>query len=126
MNPTTNQLVAEYVKAMQAPGVPGEPLQVYTSNSFRRIGLAREYRVICRAHKHNDGTLDITGTTTLEALVAAFNAIPSVLQMCEEQAEKIASLRRQLDAIKEVTAPGALYESVAVHNTAVQALIEGA
>jgi hypothetical protein len=52
-----------------------EPLEVYTSNSYRRVGLKSQYSVVLHATRHNDGTLDISNTTLLEALVAAFNAM---------------------------------------------------
>jgi hypothetical protein len=52
-----------------------EPLEVYTSNSYRRVGTKGEYHVLLYATRQRDGTLDISNYTLLEALVAAFNAM---------------------------------------------------
>lgn len=64
-----------YDEAMQAAGVPREPLDVYTSNSWRRVGLARTYSAVMAPTVARDGQPDIQGTAVLYALVAAFNAM---------------------------------------------------
>jgi hypothetical protein len=62
-----------------------EPLEVYDSNSWRRIGLARRYEeVIIPERQRVDGHLNISNTNLLRALVAAFNA------MLARRAEKTA------------------------------------
>lgn len=67
---------AEFEKALSEGSVPIEPLQVYDSNSFRRVGTAEgRYKEIVYAYKQSDGFPDIAGTPTLRALVAAFNAM---------------------------------------------------
>lgn len=72
--PPTPSLLA-YEAAMQAAGVPKELLEVYTSNSWHRVGLARTYKPVVTPTAHVDGQLDIDGSDVLVALVAAFNAM---------------------------------------------------
>jgi hypothetical protein len=64
-----------YREAMQAGGVPHEALQVYDSNSYRRVGLASQYREVLYATTQRDGHPDIHGMEILRAMVAAFNAM---------------------------------------------------
>lgn len=71
---TKAPLDSEFEMAMRRAGIR-EPLEVYTSNSYRRVGLKSEYKVVLSAIRHNDGQTDISNTTLLEALVAAFNAM---------------------------------------------------
>lgn len=72
-----------YDEAMQAAGVPHEPLEVYTSNSWRRVGLAGgKYKQVMIPTVMRDGQPDIVGTDVLVALVAAFNAM---LELRSEQ-----------------------------------------
>jgi hypothetical protein len=53
-----------------------EPLKVYDSNSWRRIGLANRYKeVVYPEQQRPDGHLNISNTGVLRALVAAFNAM---------------------------------------------------
>jgi hypothetical protein len=65
----------QYNRAMQAAGVPHELLQVYDSNSWRRVGLARTYHTVMAPTVAPDGHPDIHGTEVLHALVAAFNCM---------------------------------------------------
>lgn len=65
----------EYREAMAEYGVPLEPLMVYTSCSWRRVGLAREYQEVMLPTIASDGHPDIAGQNVLLALVAAFNAM---------------------------------------------------
>ncbi|HEY4365894.1 MAG TPA: hypothetical protein VGN07_01560 [Steroidobacteraceae bacterium] len=64
-----------YHEAMLAAGVPQEALNVYDSNSYRRVGLRREYSEVLYATTQRDGHPDIHGEALLRALVAAFNAM---------------------------------------------------
>jgi hypothetical protein len=67
-------VVRAYDEAMQAHGVPHEPLAVYTSNSWVRVGLARKYREVMTP----DNRPDIRSASLLEALVAAFNTMLTI------------------------------------------------
>ncbi len=72
----TEATATAYEDAMRAYGVPSEPLQVYDSNSWRRVGLAREYRIVMfPCNSQSDGHPDISGGNVLQALVAAFNVM---------------------------------------------------
>jgi hypothetical protein len=71
---TKAPLDSEFEQAMRRAGIH-EPLEVYTSNSYRRVGLKSEYKVVLSAIRHSDGQTDISNTLLLEALVAAFNAM---------------------------------------------------
>lgn len=70
---------AEFDKALEAAmddlGYDPRPLEVYDSNSYRRVGLKGRYHTVMRAAVHRDGQPDITPTPVLRALVAAFNAM---------------------------------------------------
>lgn len=57
---------------------PG-PYDLYTSNSFRRVGLANKYKEIVYATTQRDGHPDIMGEVHLHAMVMAFNAVPALL-----------------------------------------------
>lgn len=61
--------------ALEAVGVPREPLEVYSSNSTLRVGLKGRYREVVWASVLRDGVPTIVGHNTLAALVAAFNAM---------------------------------------------------
>lgn len=74
-SPEASPALRAYDEAMQAFGMPREPLEVYTSNSFNRVGLARTYSSVMTPVVHNDGHPDIEGKLVLHALVAAFNAM---------------------------------------------------
>lgn len=52
-----------------------EPLEVYHSNSWRRVGLKRRYQEVMIPCKQRDGHPDISRPKVLRALVAAFNAM---------------------------------------------------
>jgi len=69
------QALANYEKAMDAYGVPNEPLEVYTSCSWRRVGLKNDYKTVMHPTVEHDGHPDISGGAVLEALVAAFNVM---------------------------------------------------
>lgn len=66
---------AAWDEALMAAGVPHEPLQVYTSNSWRRVGLVRQYKTVLEPVTQRDGHPDLCGLDTLAAMVAAFNAM---------------------------------------------------
>jgi hypothetical protein len=66
---------ARFDQALQAAGAPVLPLEVYDSNSWRRVGLKERYHEIMRPCVQRDGHPDISGTDVLRALVAAFNAM---------------------------------------------------
>lgn len=90
---TTPEITA-YLAAMQAFGVPHEPLSVYTSNSFRRVGLASQYKevmgpTICSS----DGHPDLYGLQVLAAMVAAFNAMPVTIAMIELMQRELSDTR---------------------------------
>lgn len=63
-----------YREAMARVSNP-EALEVYDSNSFRRVGLAREYKELVYACNQSDGHPDIAGTDLLRAMVAAYNVM---------------------------------------------------
>ncbi|HEY0684691.1 MAG TPA: hypothetical protein VGD45_20310 [Steroidobacter sp.] len=71
----TSPALRAYDEAMQAFGTPREPLAVYSSNSFNRVGLARTYSPVMTPIVCSDGHPDIEGKFVLHALVAAFNAM---------------------------------------------------
>jgi len=72
---TGTGLDAEFHAALDACGIK-EPLEVYTSNSYRRVGIKGQYRELIYAYNQkSDGHPDIHGTKLLEAMVAAFNAM---------------------------------------------------
>lgn len=74
-------LLSAFKDAITRHGVPQQPLEVYTSNSYRRVGLKGPYTPICYAYKQRaDGHLDIAGTETLEAMVAAYNLVLALQQ----------------------------------------------
>jgi hypothetical protein len=93
---STHPKVDSYVEAMQAAGVPHEALQVYDSCSWRRVGLAREYREMMVPTIARDGHPDIRGTEVLIALVAAFNAMPVMIK-------EVSRLRDALQMISDET-----------------------
>lgn len=64
----------EFLAALERCAVTG-PLEVYTSNSYQRVGLAGDYKVLLSAYRHVDGQLDITNPALLAAMVVAFNAM---------------------------------------------------
>lgn len=66
---------AAFDKAIQAAGVPLLPLEVYDSNSWRRVGLKERYHEVMAPCVQRDGQPDIRGTDLLRAMVAAFNAM---------------------------------------------------
>lgn len=76
--PSATAVLSAYARAMQAAGVPHEPLQVYDSNSYRRVGLASQYREVMAPMVARDGQPDIRGADVLVAMVAAFNAMLEV------------------------------------------------
>lgn len=78
-----------YIQAMQAAGAPHEPLEVYTSNSWRRVGLKREYKQVMGPCRDKDGHLNIDGTNVLHALVAAFNAMLESQNVTDEIAQRL-------------------------------------
>jgi hypothetical protein len=56
--------------------VPNEPLEVYSSNSFRRVGLKSQYREVLYATRdRSDGHPNFSNYALLDALVCAFNAM---------------------------------------------------
>lgn len=55
--------------------VPQEPLEVYSSNSYRRVGLKSRYHEVMSPTKDRDGHPNISNYAVLDALVAAFNAM---------------------------------------------------
>lgn len=72
---TSAPLDAQFYEALDACGIK-EPLAVYDSNSYRRVGLAGQYRELVYAEQQrSDGHLSIHGTALLRAMVAAFNAM---------------------------------------------------
>jgi hypothetical protein len=71
---TSAPLDSEFEMAARRAGIR-EPLEVYTSNSYRRVGLKSEYKVVLSAIRHTDGQTDISNTPLLEAMVAGFNAM---------------------------------------------------
>jgi hypothetical protein len=72
---TTQPLDAEFFAALDRCDTK-EPLQVYDSNSWRRIGLASQYKeVVYPERQRSDGHLSISNTGVLRAMVAAFNAM---------------------------------------------------
>lgn len=108
----SNGYLAEYRKAIAAFEVPQEPLQVYDSNSWRRVGLAGgRYKEVVWPVTQRDGHPDIVGANTLRALVAAFNAMPEALaeikRLTTELAEHMwwertaVELQRQRDELHE-------------------------
>lgn len=74
-NPAQTEADAAFDKALQAADVPRLPLEVYDSNSYRRVGLQQQYQVVMEPCTQRDGHPDIRGTGVLRALVAAFNAM---------------------------------------------------
>lgn len=72
---TKSPLDEEFFDALDRAGVR-EPLEVYDSNSYRRVGIKGQYRELVYAvQQRSDGHLDIHGTPLLRAMVAAFNAM---------------------------------------------------
>lgn len=72
---TKSSLDEEFIDALDRAGVR-EPLEVYDSNSYRRVGLKGQYRELVYAEaQRSDGHLSIHGTPLLRAMVAAFNAM---------------------------------------------------
>jgi hypothetical protein len=66
---------ARFISLMQASSVPLLALDVYESNSWRRVGLRDRYHEVMAPCTQKDGHPDIRGTDVLRALVAAFNAM---------------------------------------------------
>lgn len=73
--PVVTPAVKAFEDAMMAAGVPHETLEVYESNSWRRVGLASRYKEVMYPMNDRDGHPYITGTDVLRALVAAFNVL---------------------------------------------------
>jgi hypothetical protein len=72
---TTSTLDAEFFEALDGCNTQ-EPLQVYDSNSWRRVGLASTYKeIVYPERQRTDGHLNIANTGVLRAMVAAFNAM---------------------------------------------------
>jgi hypothetical protein len=71
---TPAPLDAEFFAVLERCGTQ-EPLQVYDSNSWRRVGLTRRYEEVLIPERQRDGHLSISNTNLLRALVAAFNAM---------------------------------------------------
>lgn len=72
---TLSALDAEFFHALDRCDTQ-EPLKVYDSNSWRRIGLANSYKTVVYPETQKyDGHLNIANTGVLCALVAAFNAM---------------------------------------------------
>lgn len=72
---TSRPLDAEFFDALDRCDTH-EPLQVYDSNSWRRVGLASQYKeVVYPERQRTDGHLNIANTGVLRAMVAAFNAM---------------------------------------------------
>jgi len=69
--------VREYDAAMQSAAVPHEPLEIYDSKSWWRVGLARKHHEVMAPITAfaPDGHPDIRGQEVLRALVAAFNVL---------------------------------------------------
>jgi hypothetical protein len=93
MNQQTAEKIATYRKAADAYGVPNEELEVYTGCSWRRVGIKDKNETVMYPCNASDRHPDICGGAVLEALVAAFNAMPGAL-------EEIARLRVELRAAR--------------------------
>jgi hypothetical protein len=69
-------LAMEFDALLDNTLVPNEPLEVYSSNSFRRVGLkSRYHEVLCATRDRSDGHPNFSNYALLEALVRAFNAM---------------------------------------------------
>lgn len=65
----------DFEAALANDSVPRKPLQVYNSNSWRRVGTRKGYREVLAPITQRDGHPDISNEPLLRALVAAFNAM---------------------------------------------------
>jgi hypothetical protein len=69
-------LAVEFDRLLDNTLVPNEPLEVYSSNSYRRVGLKSTYREVLYATKdRSDGHPNFSNYAVLDALVCAFNAM---------------------------------------------------
>lgn len=59
------------------------PWEIYTSNSYRRVGLAGTYKAVVYPVVHKDGQPDIAGFENLRAMVESFNAAPRLIAEVE-------------------------------------------
>lgn len=86
--------ISEYREALRyCAGLSADTqLEVYDSNSWRRVGLKGEYRTLMQPVVASDGHPDIAGGDILRALVAAFNAMPSALAAIDAKQARIDAL----------------------------------
>jgi hypothetical protein len=69
-------LAMEFESLLDDTLVPNEPLEVYSSNSFRRVGLKSQYKEVLYATRdRSDGHPNFSNYALLDALVCAFNAM---------------------------------------------------
>jgi hypothetical protein len=78
-----SEQLAAYQDAIRQHDVPAGDLEVYDSNSWRRVGLKGKYKAVMAPCVASDGHPDIIGDNVLRALVAAYNAMPVALQAIE-------------------------------------------
>jgi hypothetical protein len=83
MTEQQQEAIAAYRDAMRQHDVPAGELEVYDSNSWRRVGMKGQFQTVMQPYVAKDGHPDIVGTNVLRALVAAFNAMPSALAEIE-------------------------------------------
>ncbi len=100
-SPIRGNAVAEYRAAMST-AVPKEPLQVYDSNSWRRVGLQSRYKPVMVPTRAADGHPDISGEPILRALVASFNAMLELMPEVERLRWELA-IQTRLAADRNVT-----------------------
>jgi len=68
-------LIMQFEQMLEDTLVPNEPLEVYTSNSYRRVGLKSMYREVMGPVNDRDGHPNISNYAVLDTLVCAFNAM---------------------------------------------------
>lgn len=73
--PVPEQWLKVFAESLRLHGVPAEHLEVYDSNSWRRVGLAGTYKEVMYPCAAPDGHPDICGEGVLRVLVDAFNAM---------------------------------------------------
>lgn len=95
-------VLLEELQRFEAKATPG-PWQVYTSNSFRRIGLRGTHsELISPTTAKSDGHPDLTGRNVdadLDLLVALRNAFPLLVTGIEAQKVQIESMRLVLSVV---------------------------
>jgi hypothetical protein len=93
----TNDELLRRLERIEKDFTPGA-WELYTSNSWRRIGLKFDYRTIIEPVKLNDGHPDLTAKNPedVKGLIALRNALPEIIAALSATSPTIGQLRSAL------------------------------